>query len=119
MARSNSANAADHLHHHSPRCHGGVDLFGQRPESASALALTRSRMFSTSFSDRDMRSSFQTTRVSPSSKLVEHLVQFWSVPASTRRRFLEDTAASGGLSRPGLQGVGLLIAFGYASITKQ
>src|SRR6202035_3365362 len=52
-------------------------------------------------------------------QVVEHPVQFWSVPASTRRRFLEDTAASGGSKCPGLQGVGLLIAFGYASITKQ
>jgi hypothetical protein len=51
--------------------------------------------------------------------VVEHTVQFWSVPASTRRRFLEDTAASGGSKCPGLQGVGLLIALGYASITKQ
>ena len=46
-------------------------------------------------------------------------MQLWPIPASTRRRFLEDAAASGGPEGPGLQGVGLVIALGDASITEQ
>src|ERR1700722_18991493 len=110
--------SADHLHHHSPRRSGGVDVFGQGAEAASGCCdpfhyvqhvLQRSRQ-AVELPD-DKGGAF--------AQVVEHTVQFWSVPASTRRRFLEDTAASGGSKCLGLQGVGLLIALGYASITKQ
>ena len=50
----------------------------RKPAPASAIL---SMMCSTSLSERDRRSSFQTTTVSPLAKLVQHAVQLRPIPA--------------------------------------
>ncbi len=56
---------AKHLHHHAPGRRHGLDRLGQRTGKPASAASIFSRMRSRSLSERERRSSFQTTRPSP------------------------------------------------------
>ena len=76
-------------------------------------------MCSTSFSERDRRSSSPDDDCVPFAQVIQHAVQLGPVPTAPQRDFLKDAPAAGGSERLGLQKVVLLVALGYAGIAEQ
>ena len=118
MARSNSAKAPTICIIMRP---AGVvvSMFSvMERKPAPALAI-RSMICSTSFSERRQAVELPDHHDVALAQLVEQAVQLGPVPTAAGRGLLEQASAARGLQRFGLQGVGLLVALGYARIAEQ
>ena len=96
-----------------------VSMFSVIDRKPAPALPIRSMMCSTSFSERDRRSSFQTTIGIALPQMVEQTMQFRPVPAPAGRGFFEQASATGGPECLRLQGVVLFVPLGDAGIAEQ
>ena len=114
MALSNSANAPTICIIIRPAgvvvSMASVKLRKPAPDSPS-----RSMIVSTSRTERESRSSFQTTRHVTLAELIQKPVKFWPIPSSSGSLLFIDALATGGLQSRHLDG-GVLIVGGDSGV---